>query len=89
MNKWYDQTVAAVATFLRTDIERGLSEEEAKKRLAENGPNQLKAKKATPVWEVLFDQFKDMMIIILLVAAVIAGLIGEVSDSIMIMVIVF
>jgi len=66
----------------------GLGSEEAARRLDEHGPNELKAKKKkTPVMMFL-DQFKDFMIIILLGAAVVAGAIGELTDTLIIIAIV-
>lgn len=49
--------------------EKGLSEEEAKERLAKYGPNALAEKKKTPLIKVFFGQFNDPMIFILLAAA--------------------
>ena len=67
---------------------KGLSREEADRRLAEYGPNLLKEKKKRSLFAMFLDQFKDFMIIILLAAAVISGLIGEPADTIAIVVIV-
>ena len=67
---------------------RGLSSEEAVKRLAEYGPNELKEKKKKTPLMMFLDQFKDFMILVLIVAAVISGFIGELSDTIAIIVIV-
>jgi Ca2+-transporting ATPase len=66
----------------------GLTQEEAAKRLAEFGPNSLEEKKKKTPFMMLLDQFKDFMILILLGAAVIAGAIGELVDTLVIVVIV-
>jgi len=67
---------------------RGLTSGEALARLAQYGPNELREKaKRTPL-AMFLDQFKDFMIVVLMAAAVIAGLTGEPSDSIAIAVIV-
>lgn len=62
----------------------GLSSDEAKKRSTEIGPNMLKAKKKTPLILSFLEEFKDLMVILLIVAAVIALLGGEDRDAIVI-----
>ena len=66
----------------------GLTREEAAKRISRYGPNELAEKKKGPAFMMFLDQFKDFMIIVLIAAAVISGIIGEVSDTIAIIVIV-
>ncbi|MCS6818774.1 MAG: cation-translocating P-type ATPase [Chitinophagales bacterium] len=67
----------------------GLTSSEANIRLAEYGPNELEEKKKKPIWLLFLYQFKDFMIIILLAAAVLSGLLGDLIDTIIIAVIVF
>ncbi|WP_121355545.1 cation-translocating P-type ATPase [Flavisolibacter nicotianae] len=67
----------------------GLSDREAAQKLAEFGPNQLIEKKKTPAWLLFVNQFKDLMIVILVVAAVISGIVGDSADTVIILVIVF
>ncbi len=55
------------------DPAKGLSDEEAKARLETYGPNKLQEEAKTPLWKRFLDQFKDVLVIILLVAAVISG----------------
>ena len=66
----------------------GLSPEEAVKRLERLGPNELIEKKRKSMLAMFLDQFKDFMILVLIAAAVVAGFIGEPSDTISIVVIV-
>lgn len=85
--KFHQRTVEDALRVLDTSPE-GLPGDEAKRRLLEYGPNELKeAKKRTPLG-MLLDQFKDFMILVLIGAAVISGIIGEAVDTIAIMVIV-
>ncbi len=67
---------------------QGLSNEEARKRLSEYGPNELVEKKKKTPFEMFLDQFKDFMILVLIAAAVISGIIGEVTDTLVIVLIV-
>lgn len=73
---------------LRTSRDGGLSPTEAAVRMEDFGPNILQEKKKRTSTMMLLDQFKDFMIIILIIAAIISGVIGEVSDTIAIAVIV-
>ncbi|MDY0041638.1 MAG: HAD-IC family P-type ATPase, partial [Desulforhabdus sp.] len=66
----------------------GLTSEEAHKRLEHFGPNELIEKKRKSWLMMFLDQFKDFMILVLIAAAVVAGVIGEPSDTIAIAVIV-
>jgi len=66
----------------------GLTNTEALKRLKKYGPNILKVKKATPLWKHFIEEFTDLMVIILIFAAVVSLLAGESKDSIVIFIIV-
>ncbi len=85
---WAALKVEDVVRSLNTDIEKGLSEEEAQKRLKEYGLNQLQKYKRETWYQVLARQFIDVLIIILLIASGIAFLIGEVGDALTILAIV-
>ena len=87
MLHWHEMTVETVVDRLKTSPQ-GLSTEEARRRLAAVGPNELtEGKRRTPL-RMFCDQFTDFMILVLLAAAVISGLIGEAKDTIAIVVIV-
>ena len=58
------------------------------KRRAEFGPNLLEEKKRKPAWRLFLEQFQDFMILILMVAALISGVAGEWTDTIIILVII-
>ncbi len=65
------------------DFEQGLTNSEAQRRLAENGPNKLETKKVSK-WRLFIRQFHNMIIYILLVAALLTILMGHYSDAIII-----
>ena len=62
----------AVAAALQVDVEQGLSAQEAARRLAQYGPNELRAAPLVPGWRRALAQFQDPLIYLLLVAAVVA-----------------
>lgn len=59
-----------------SDIQMGLSSKQVSEQFAKYGPNQLKEKKKKTNFQRFFDQFKDVMILILLVAALISFIIA-------------
>ncbi len=68
--------------------EAGLSASEGKHRLHKVGPNELKEGKKKTIGAMLLMQFKDVMILILLAAAIVSGIIGDLTDTIVILIIV-
>ncbi|RLI14472.1 ATPase, partial [Candidatus Bathyarchaeota archaeon] len=79
--------VDEVLQALRAEKE-GLSTEEVQKRLKEYGPNELKKEKRKSAVRLFLEQFKDILIIILLIATALSMAIGEVYDAIVIIAIV-
>src|SRR5690606_30261123 len=66
----------------------GLTSEEAKRRVEKFGTNTLQEKKKKTFFGMLLNQLKDFMILILIAAAVISGLVGDPTDTIVILAIV-
>ena len=62
----------AVAAALGVDVATGLSAQEAASRLAQNGPNELRAKPRIPTWRRVLAQFQDPLIYLLLAAVTVA-----------------
>lgn len=84
---WHAMNVARTLDELQS-CPTGLSEEQASQRLTDYGPNELRAGKQRTIAQMLIDQFRDVMIIILLAAAVISAALGEVTDAFVILIIV-
>ncbi len=84
---YYRKTTEAILKELETG-KAGLSSEEAKKRLQKYGKNTLPKKKSTSVFKIFFSEFKDPMVILLLVAIAASFFAGEIIDGIAIIFIV-
>ncbi len=69
---WHAETLDSVTKELGSNVSKGLTVEEAEKRLREFGENKLQGKKKKSVVQRFLEQFKDVMVIILLIAAVIS-----------------
>jgi P-type Ca2+ transporter type 2C len=72
--------VDALIEALRTDAQRGLSANEAAQRLERHGRNELAEAPPTPWWRRLARQFADLLVWILIAAAIVSGLLGEWID---------
>ncbi len=88
MSEWYQLETKQVLENLQTNPEDGLTDEEAKNRLEKYGPNELIEKGGKSPWRILWDQMKELMVVVLLVAAIVSFLLGEYSDAIIILAIV-
>lgn len=66
---------------LATELEKGLSNEEAEKRLLEYGPNQLEEGKRTTFLQMVFRQLNNFVVILLIVASIISAFLGEYIDA--------
>ena len=74
---WHSMTVEEVVSSLDTDVASGISEEEAARRLAEHGPNSLWSDKGATRLGLLLHQFRDVLIWVLLAAALVSGVLLE------------
>jgi len=87
MSNYYQNTVEEIYSKLKTN-KQGLNSKEALFRIDKFGLNRLKKTQNVPVFFKFLYQFKDLLAIILLVAAGIALIIGEPRDSLIILIIV-
>lgn len=74
---WHGQAVAEVVGRLHTDPRRGLTIEEAARRLAHHGPNRLPPPARRSVWVRILLQFHNVLIYMMLGSAVVAGLLSH------------
>lgn len=86
-DQFYRQTTLQVLERLHA-TPQGLLTTEAMERLQKNGPNELPQGKKITLWQRIIAQFKDLMILILIVAAIVAAFAGELSDTIIILLVV-
>ncbi len=84
---WHKTSIEETFKSLATSP-KGLSAVAAAEKLRENGPNELEEGKRKSVAGMLLAQFKDVMILILLAAAIVSGIVGDLTDTIVILVIV-
>ena len=81
MTKAHARSVEETLEALEVDLDTGLSEDEARRRIREHGPNRLsEAVRASP-WKILADQFKNLVIAILAVAVVLSFAMTEIVQG--------
>jgi Ca2+-transporting ATPase len=68
----YRLTTTEVAGELATDVRRGLTDDDARTRLTRVGRNELTAERPTPAWRRFVAQFKDVLVILLLIATAVS-----------------
>jgi len=88
MTAWYRSAADEVVAQLDTDVETGLDSAEAERRLAREGPNELVERGIKSPWLILWEQLTEVMVLILIAAALVSALIGEVQDTLVILAIV-
>ena len=86
-NNWHTQTIDEALTQVNSQPE-GLSGADAVLRLSEYGANEIQAAKRISAWEILLEQFKNVLILILLGATAISLFLGHGVESIVIAIIV-
>jgi Ca2+-transporting ATPase len=85
--EYYVTPIADVARSLNT-TPAGLDPATAQQRLTECGKNQITNAKRKTVWQMLLHQFTDVMILVLIAAAIISGMVGELNSTYVILAIV-
>ncbi len=88
MKNWYTKSLSDIEVELSTDLKQGLTSAEAEKRRAKYGPNELIERGLKSPWKILLEQLTEIMVVILMISAVISILLHEVTDAIVILIIV-
>ena len=81
--KWHTLAIEETLKELNTS-EKGLTGAEAEKRLGAYGPNELQERKKTGGWRLLLEQFRNVLVIVLVFAAAVSIAIGEMIDGVVI-----
>ena len=92
--KYFNREIKDIEKELDTNVENGLKNEEINKRIEKYGYNELEAKKKESLLVKFIKQFKDFMIIVLIIAAIVSAYVGikegeGFTDSIIILIVVF
>jgi Ca2+-transporting ATPase len=74
---WYAESVGEVARLQETDLSNGLTSAEVERRMGTYGKNQLPEKKKTPFIARLWEQINNILIFILIVAAIVSSILQE------------
>ncbi len=90
---WFNKETNEVEKELKTNLQQGLTQDEVEEKRKEFGYNELKAKKKKSLFVKFLEQFKDFMIIVLIIAAIVSGIVGYmegegITDSIIILIVV-
>ncbi len=90
---WFNKEVNEVEKELKTNLANGLTPAEVEEKRNEYSFNELKAKKKKSLFVKFLEQFKDFMIIVLIIAAIVSGIVGYmegegITDSIIILIVV-
>ena len=90
---WFNKGVNEIEKELKTNLANGLTPAEVEEKRNEYGFNELKAKKKKSLFVKFLEQFKDFMIIVLIIAAIVSGIVGYmegegITDSIIILIVV-
>ena len=93
MNTWYNKSIEETEKELETNIKSGLTQNQVQEKQTKYGFNELTAKKKKSLIVKFLEQFKDFMIIVLIIAAIVSGVIGiaegeGITDTIIILIVV-
>ncbi|MEM7793384.1 MAG: cation-translocating P-type ATPase [Cyanobacteria bacterium P01_C01_bin.118] len=88
MSHWYQLEAAVVTRQVNSHLDNGLTTTAAQQRLLKDGPNELIATAGKSPWQVLWEQISEPLVVMLIVAAVISLVVGDMRDAIAILAIV-
>ena len=85
---WHTLSVNDTAARLRSDPGGGLSAEDVAERGKSHGPNRLAEKPPRSLWLLFFSQFTNLLVVVLVFAAILAASIGNIKDAVAILVVI-
>src|SRR5262245_65839660 len=85
---WHAMEAPAVLAELKADAQQGITPAEAQSRLAQHGPNELTHEERASPWQLFFNQFKNVLVVIIIIATVLSAFVGEYVDAAIILVII-
>ena len=88
LHHWHTLSADDVALQLETNHQTGLNAKQVAERIVRHGPNALQEKRRRSPWRMLLAHFTEFMIMVIIVAAIISGFLGDVGDTLFIIVIV-
>ncbi|MEM9805638.1 MAG: HAD-IC family P-type ATPase, partial [Cyanobacteria bacterium P01_D01_bin.56] len=88
MSHWYQLDADAVVQQVNSHGQNGLTTEAVRERLLRDGPNELITAPGKPLWRALWEQIREPLVLMLIVAAVISMIVGDMRDAIAILAIV-
>lgn len=88
LTKWYTQSMKEITEELQVDVQKGLSSQEAEQRLKKFGPNKFEEGRKTSIWRMIWDQINSILIWILIIAAIVSSFVGEITDAIIIFIVI-
>ena len=88
MSHWYQLEADAVVRQVDSHLENGLTAAAAQQRLLRDGPNELIPAAGKSPWQLLWEQLREPLVVMLIVAAVISAFVREWQDAIAILAIV-
>ncbi len=81
MSNWYSKTKDQTLIELETNEQHGLTEEIVNERLTQYGANELATKQKRSLWQRIFAQINDVLVYVLIIAALISAFVGEWADA--------
>lgn len=78
---WFQYTPEETLSHFEVEAEQGLTQDEVERRLAEFGPNELSEEGKTGPWQILFQQFKEPLVIVLIAAAAVSALLWAIGSG--------
>ncbi|MGB9679059.1 MAG: calcium-translocating P-type ATPase, SERCA-type [Thermoanaerobacteraceae bacterium] len=81
MKRYWNMDVEEIKKELETDDKNGLTQEQINNRLLKYGKNLLKEKKKKSMFSLFIEQFKDFMVLILIIASIVSFSLGETIDA--------